>query len=290
MRRNFIKVSWKDKLFDSINIILLLMLVVVTIYPFINQFAISLNDSSDAIKGGITFYPRVFSLSAYKFMFQNDKLIRASIISILRVVIGTSTTVFATSLLAYIVTIKGFSGRRFMRRLFIITMYFSGGLIPFYMLIVKLGLIDSFTVYWLPGLFSAYHMLIIASYMQEIPYSLTESAMLDGAGVFTIFLKIIVPISIPVIAAICVFSGVGHWNSWFDVMIYNPSGDWDTLQVFLRRMLLEIEALENLRDQQMARTEFASLTAQTVRAATTMIVTIPIAIIYPFFQRFLFQA
>lgn len=286
MEKDFLNRGWKSKAFDVFNVILLLLLVVVMVYPFLNQLAISLNDSADAVKGGITIFPRKFSLSSYEYMFKNEKLIRASFISVLRVTVGTATSVLATSLLAYLVTIKSFSGKKFMRRLFIITMYFSGGLIPFYMLIVKLGMIDSFAVYILPGLFSAYHMLIIASYMQDIPYSLSESAMLDGAGVFTIFWKIIIPVCVPVIAAICVFTAVGHWNSWFDTMIYNPSGEWDTLQVFLRRMLLEIEALENIRNQQMAQSRFAALTVQTVRAATTMIVTIPIAMIYPFFQKY----
>lgn len=286
MRKNFLKKTLEDYVFDSIVTCLLILLVIVTVYPFINQLAISLNDSTDAIKGGIYLWPRKFSLDAYSFVFENESLFKASLMSLLRVVIGTSTGVMTTALLAYVVTIKGFSGRKFMRRIFIITMYFSGGLIPFYLLIVKLGLTDTFTIYWLPTLISAYHMLIIASYMQEIPDSLTESAMLDGANYFQIFTKIILPISVPVIAAICVFTGVRHWNSWFDVMIYNPSGDFDTLQVFLRRMLLEVEALEKLQDQQAAMTEFATLTAETVRAATTMIVTIPIALIYPFFQKY----
>ncbi len=278
--------TWQSKLFDMVNIVLLLLVVVVMLYPFLNQLAISLNDSTDAIRGGITFYPRKFSLDSYKFMFQNDNLLGAAWMSLLRVVVGTVTGVLCTALLAYIVTIRSFSGRKFMRRLFIITMYFSGGLIPTYLLIVKLGLTNTFTVYWVPALISSYYMLIIASYMQNIPPSLTESAMLDGASYFTIFRKIIIPISVPVLAAICVFTGVSHWNSWFDVMIYNPSGEFDTLQVFLRRMLLEIEALTSIRDAQMARTQFASLTAETVRAATTMIVTIPIALIYPFFQKY----
>ncbi len=280
------KRGWQSRLFDIVNMVLLLFIVVVMLYPFINQLAISLNDSTDAIRGGITFYPRKFSLESYKFMFQNANLLSAAWMSLLRVLVGTTTGVLATALLAYLVTIKNFSGRKFMRRLFIITMYFSGGMIPTYLLIVKLGLTNTFTVYWLPALISSYYMLIVASYMQNIPASLTESAMLDGATYFTIFRKIIIPISIPVLAAICVFTGVNHWNSWFDVMIYNPSGEFDTLQVFLRRMLLEIEALTSIRDAQMARTEFSSLTAETVRAATTMIVTIPIALIYPFFQKY----
>lgn len=286
MERRYIKESLGSKIFDVFNIIFMILLMVVMLYPFLNQLAISLNDSTDAIRGGIYIWPREFSLQSYKYIFQNENLIKAAFISVLRVVVGTSTCVISTALLAYIVTIKGFSGRKFIRRLFVITMYFSGGLVPFYLLMVKLHMIDTFTVYWLPTLFSPYYMLLIAAYIQDIPYALSESARIDGAGELRIFFQIILPICIPVIAAVCVFVGVGHWNSWFDTMIYNPSGDWNTLQVYLKRMLLEVQALENISDQQMANKEFASLTAKTVRAAATMIVTIPIAMIYPFLQKY----
>lgn len=286
MERRHIKESMGSKVFDVFNIIFMILLMIIMLYPFLNQLAISLNDSTDAIRGGIYLLPRKFSLQSYEYIFQNKNLIRAAVISILRVIVGTSTCVISTALLAYIVTIKGFSGRKFIRRLFVITMYFSGGLVPFYLLMVKLHMIDTFTVYWLPTLFSPYYMLLIAAYIQDIPNALSESARIDGAGELRIFFQIILPISIPVIAAVCVFVGVGHWNSWFDCMIYNPSGNWNTLQVYLKRMLLEVQALENIRDQQMANTKFASLTAKTVRAAATMIVTIPIAMIYPFLQKY----
>jgi len=286
MESKHYKTSLGSKIFDVINFIFMILLIIVMIYPFINQLAISFNDSVDATKGGIYLVPRKFSLDAYKFIFKENTLLKATIISIARVLVGTFTTVLGTSLLAYIITIKGFSGRKFMRRLFVITMYISGGLIPFYLLMSKLHLINTFTIYWLPGIFSAYNMLIIAAYMQEIPNSLSESARIDGAGEITIFLKIMLPICVPVIAAMCVLNGVGHWNDWFTTIVYNPSGKWDTLQVYLRRVLLETEALEKIRDQQLAATQYASLTPQTVRAAITMIVTIPIAMIYPFFQKY----
>ena len=173
-----------------------------------------------------------------------------------------------------------------MRRLFVITMYFGGGMIPIYLLFIKLHLTESFNVYWIPDIFNAYFMLIIAAYMQEIPESLSESARMDGAGELRIFFKIMLPICIPVIAAVCVFTAVGHWNSWFDCMIYNPSGKFDTLQVYLKRMLLEVQALDQIKDQALAHTKFAKLSAETVRAAVTMIVTVPIAMIYPFFQKY----
>lgn len=280
------KRSIGSKIFDIFNIVLMVLILIIMLYPFINQLAISLNDSTDAIRGGIYLWPREFSLASYKFVLSDDELLRATTISVMRVLIGTATSVIATSFLAYIITIRQFSGRKFMRRLFVLTMYFSGGLIPTYLLMVQLGLNESFLIYWVPSMFSAYNMLLIAAYMQEVPDALRESARIDGASEVTIFLKIIIPMCIPVLAAICIFNGVGHWNSWFDTMIYNPSGKWDTLQVYLRRILLETEALSKITDQQQAANAASKLTVTTVRAATTMIVTIPIAMIYPFFQKY----
>lgn len=280
------KKSLGSKIFDVFNTIFMILLIIIMVYPFINQLAISFNDSADAVKGGIYLWPRKLSFDAYKFIFAQNSLIKATFVSIARVLVGTATSVIATALLAYIVTIKGFSGRKFMRRLFVITMYLSGGLIPFYLLMVKLHLINTFSIYWVPGIFSAYNMLIIAAYMQEIPNAISESARIDGANEVTIFWKVMLPMCIPVIAAICVFNGVGHWNDWFTSVVYNPSGKWDTLQVYLRKVLLETEALEKIRDQQMAARQYSSLTPKTVQAAITMIVTIPIAMIYPLFQKY----
>lgn len=275
-----------SKIFDIANIVLLVFFMAVMVFPFLNQLAVSFNDGADAARGGIVIWPRKFSTGAYTLLFGHPKLLRGALISVLRVVAGTLSSVFLTALLAFVTTREGFSGRRFMRLLFIITLYFSGGLIPLYLLIVRLGLTNTFTVYWLPTLLNGYYMLIMASYMQNLPTSLVESAKIDGAREFTIFIRIILPISVPVLAAISVFSAVFHWNAWFDALIYNPSGEWDTLQVYLRRLLLEIEALETIRDQQLLQSRLRNVSTITYRAATAMVVTIPIIIVYPFLQRY----
>lgn len=161
-------------------------------------------------------------------------------------------------------------------------MYFGGGLIPIYLLYTQLGLTETFTVYWLPTLFSAYYMILIASFIQGLPDSLAESARLDGASELQIYFKVILPLCKPVIAAIAVMLAVGHWNSWFDVMLYNSSGKWDTLQVYLRKILLESEQASRLLSEQKQFAFMKNLTTSSIRAATTMIVTIPIVCIYPF--------
>lgn len=275
-----------SRVFDCINVILMILLIFIMLYPFINQLAVSLSDSAEAARGGIYFLPRKFSTAAYKYIFEDSKLLKTTMVSVLRVVVGTFTCVMCTALLAYVITIKWFSGRKFMRRLFVITMYFGGGLIPFYLLMVNLHMTNSFSVYWIPGLFNAYYMLLIGAYMQDIPDAIYESARIDGASELQVFFKIALPMCVPIIAAICIFVGVGHWNSWFDCMIYNPAGKWDTLQVYLKRQMLDVEGITGIRDQQLLHSKYSQLSPITVRAATTIVVTVPIMVIYPFFQKY----
>ena len=275
-----------SRMFDTTNVLFMLAFSFFMLYPFVNQLILSFNDGADAARGGLYFYPRKFTLENYAFMLQNTNLAYRLFLSILRVTVGTLTCLICTGLLSYVVTVHNFSGRRFMRLVFLITMYFGGGLIPFYLLIVKLHLLESFTVYWLPALVSPYYMLIMASYIQNLPESLSESARLDGASEISIFFRIVVPVSLPVFASISIFCAVGHWNSWFDSLLYNPSGKFDTLQVILRKLLLQVEMLAKLQSEQEASQKYRSLTPETVRAATTMIVTIPIICVYPFLQKY----
>jgi len=286
MSRAMLKPTVGSRIFDTFNVVFMLVFTFFMVYPFINLLALSFNDGVDAARGGIYFFPRVFSLDSYQFLFSNEKLYSGLWISLLRVVVGTVTCVFMTGLLAYVVTIRSFSGRKFMRVLFLITMYFGGGLIPTYLLMVQLGLINTFNVYWIPGLLNAYYMLLMASYMQGLPESLFESARIDGASELKIYAKVVIPISMPVFAAIAVFSSVGHWNSWFDVILYNSNGKWDTLQVYLRKLLLEVEALQQIQDVQLAYSKYRNISSSTLRAAVTMVVTLPIICVYPFFQRY----
>ncbi|RXZ79100.1 carbohydrate ABC transporter permease [Paenibacillaceae bacterium] len=279
-------IPFSQRLFDIVNIVALLLFGAIVIYPFLNLLALSFNDGADAARGGIYIFPRVFSLDAYTLLFQNDKLLAGFGWSVLRVIVGTSTSLFVTGLLAYIVNIRHFSGRKFMRVLFLMTMYFNGGLIPVYLLMVRLGLTDSFNVYWIPSLISAYFMLLMASYIGGLPDALFESARMDGANEMTIYIKLVIPMSLPVFAAIFIYSAVGHWNSWFDVILYNSSGNFDTLQVYLRRLLLEVEASQQIMDQQLLYQKYNSLSPLTLRAATTIVVTLPILFVYPFLQKY----
>lgn len=285
MKTYYPHTKW-SKLFDIVNVIFMCIFMFIVLYPLYNQFLISINDGSKTAISQIGFWPQYITLDAYKEIFKESAVYRGFFISVLRIVIGTSTTLFCTGLLAYMTTIKRFKARHLLRRLFIFTMYFGGGLIPTYLLMINLNLLESFWVYIIPGMFSAYYMLIIASYIQGLPDALIEAARVDGCSEFGIYTKIILPCCVPVFAAVAVYLAVGHWNSWFDVLIYNPSGTWDTLQVYLRRVLLEAEAFNKIQDASLQGQLARNLTTESLKSAITVVVTIPILVVYPFFQKY----
>ncbi|SDO35101.1 putative aldouronate transport system permease protein [Paenibacillus sp. yr247] len=281
-----LRASIPNRMVDILVVVLLLLLASIVVYPFLNLLALSFNDGMDAARGGIYFFPRKFSLTAYNMLFQNGKLLKGLGWSVLRVFVGTGTCLFATGLLAYIISIRTFSGRKFMRLLFFVTMYFSGGLIPTYILMQQLHLTNTFQVYWIPSLINTYFMLLMNSYISDLPEALFESARIDGANELKIYTRIVIPVAIPVFAAVSIYSAVGHWNSWFDVVLYNFNGKYDTLQVYLQRLLLEVEATQQIRDEQLLLHKFQGLSPQTLRAATTILVTMPILCVYPFLQKY----
>ena len=281
-----IKQSTASKVFDVFNVTLMLVFAFLWIYPFWNQLVIAFNEGADTALGGLTFWPREFTLENFSYILNEDGLLRGTIMSLLRVVVGTACPLFLTGLLAYVTTVPSFAGRNFVRFFFVVTMYVGGGMIPTYLLFTAIGLVESFWVYVIPGLFGAYNMILISSFMYGLPDSLAESARLDGANELTIYFRIILPLCKPVLAALAIQMAVGHWNAWFDVMLYNASGNFDTLQVYLRRILIESDMASRLQSDQRKMEALKSLTPASVKAATTMIVTIPIICVYPFFQKY----
>lgn len=287
MRKAFyIKESPSGKAFDIINGVMITLLMILMIYPFWNVLVFAFNDGTDAVLGRLYFWPRVWSLANFEYVFKNKDLLHGAWVSVLRVVVGTGTAVICNALLGYIVSCKTFYGRKFMRVLFIITMYFSGGLIPTYLLMIKLGFMNSFAVYWIPSLFSAYYMMLAASYIQNLPEALFESARIDGASELKTFVKIVLPLAMPMLACIAVYIGVGQWNSWFDVSLYSKDGKWDNLQIILYRLLNQASAKAEMANQQQLYQSMRNIQPETVRAATTVVVVLPIVFIYPFFQRY----
>jgi len=263
-----------DLVFEVFNYLLMIILAVVTLYPFLHVLAVSLNDPYDTVKGGITIFPRKFTLINYIETLNYPQIPWAVLITVLRTVIGTFVGVLSTAMVAYVINRKDFIARKPVAIMFIITMYVGGGLIPDYMLIRGLGLMNNFLVYILPGLISPFNVIVIKSYMEGIPPDLEESAMIDGANDFLIFWKIILPLCAPVIATISLFIAVGHWNSWFDTY---------ELQKILSNATAssQVDYYSNLDPNRTMK-----VTPHSLRMAMTIIVTLPILLVYPFIQRY----
>ena len=276
--------------FDILDIFILILMVVITIvtvYPFLNVLAISFNDANDTVRGGLHIWPREFTLSNYKEIFSGSSNLRQGlIISILRTVIGTATGVIASAMVAFVLSKREFVFNKIITILFVLTMYISGGLIPEYMVIRELGLINHFSVYILPGLISAFNVIVIRSFIDGLPPALNESAKVDGANDFVIFFKIILPLCLPVIATVALFIAVGQWNSWFDTYLYARSNDsLTTLQYELMKVM--DNAASSMADPNNPLAQSAAgVNPESIKMVITMVATVPILLVYPFVQKY----
>lgn len=285
------KKKWKtsslgDKVFVICNTIFLVSFVVITLYPVLNTVALSFNNGIDAVRGGIHLIPRVFTLQNYKTVLNQQNIITDAYISVARTVIGTILSLAANALLAYIVSRKRFLFRSQLSLFWVITMYVSGGMIPTLILYRNLHLTNSFWVYVIPGMISVFNMLVLRTYMEGLPAGLEESAQIDGANDFTIFVRIISPLCKPVYATVALFVAVGQWNSWFDVMLYNRMNTkYTTLQYELMKLLSSVMQQGGSATSS-GQGAAAAVTPVTVRAAATVITMLPIVCLYPFLQRY----
>lgn len=277
-------------IFHSINTIFMLFVVVITLYPFLHTLAVSLNDGSDTLFGGIYIWPRSWTLENYRAVFISGTIYHAAFISVSRTLLSTLFGVFLTTMLAYTLAQPQYIFRKKISMLFILTMYFNAGLIPNYFLIKNLGLLHSFMVYILPSLVSAFNLIIIRTYIRSLPGSLTESAKIDGAGDFRIFWKIIFPLCTPVLATVALFIAVGSWNSWFDTFLYASSDiKLSTLQYEMMKLLGSTMSTNNdpslLAGNQNNQVQ-AMVTPASIRAAITIVTAVPILFVYPFLQKY----
>lgn len=285
INRNSAKTKSGDKIFVIFNGIVMIIIVMITLYPIINTLAISLNNGTDALRGGIYLWPRRWTIQNYTTVLQKNNLITGAYITVLRTAIGTLISLAANAILAFIISRKSFIFKSQLSLFWVITMYVNGGLIPTFLLYKGLGLTNSFLVYIVPGMVSAFNMIVLRTYMNGLSDSFEESAMLDGAGYTTIFVKIISPLCKPVYATISLFIAVGHWNSWFDTMLYNRmSSNLTTLQYELMKLLSSVtnqgQSVESMKNA------MGTVTPASVRAAATIVTILPIVCLYPFLQRY----
>ena len=279
------KKSTADIIFIIINTIILTLFVAVTLYPILNTLAISLNKGMDAIKGGIHLIPRQFTWENYYTVFHKDNLLTAIKISVWRTVIATFLHMFVTALLAYVLSRKEFLFNKQVSLFYVLTMYVNGGLVPGLLLFKELGLTNTFAVYIIPGMISAFNMIVIRTYMNGLPDSFVESALVDGAGHVKIFLRIILPLCKPVLATVALFIAVGQWNSWFDAMLYNMGrDDLTTMQYELQKLLTSVSMQSGSASSM--KNAVNQVTPLSVRSATAIVTALPIVCLYPFLQRY----
>lgn len=288
-KKNKIKQSLGDRIIQGFIILVILALCLVIILPCINVLALSLNDGADAAKGGVYFFPRVFTLENFKQVFSDGSIMRAYKYTILRVVIGTLLTLIVTSLAAFALKEKDLPGVKVITILITFTMLFGGGMIPTYVQYKNLHLINNFWVYVVPSLVSVTYLLMMRAYFEGIPASLEESAKLDGCGYFGIYGRIILPLSKPVIAVIGLYTAVNHWNDWFSGAFYMTSNDKWPVQTVLQQMLARAMSAsqKDITSVAQALVQGAStVTSDSLKMAAVVITTVPILLIYPFVQKY----
>lgn len=275
--------------FSIFNTIFILILCAVTVYPYLNQLAVSFNDGADTMKGGITIFPREFTLDNFKTVFRNPSVASAALISVSTVILHTVLSMIVTFSAAYGLSRSGLPYKHKLNLFLMIPGYISVGVIPTYILYRYLGLINNYWVYIIPGMFSFYNMIILRSYIQDLPQSVEESAMIDGANEIQIMIKIIFPMSLPVVATVSLWLMVGMWNNWTTTLYYVIEKELFTLQYLMMRLIKESEAVRQLAmESSMYNTseKVATVTSDSVKAATLMVTTLPIIMVYPFLQKY----
>lgn len=280
--------------FNIVNNLIMIILCIIMLYPMLNTLAISFNDGLDTVRGGIYLWPRIFTLHNYRVVLHMDTIYNAFIISVVKTIVIVVTNLFFTSMLAYALSRKEYIFRKPITTIFVLTMYFNAGLIPNYMLIKNLGMINTFAVYWIPNIISAFNLIVIRTYIKTIPESLIESARMDGAREFRIFIQIVMPLIVPTLATIALFVAVGSWNSWFDTFLYNSGKqELSTLQYELQKLLASaMQAGQRTpaggtgANAAAAAGASNTSTPQAVRAAITIVTAVPILLVYPFLQRY----
>lgn len=284
------KLSAGDRILVTSIYVLLALLAFVSFYPFWNAAVVSFNNGTDTMRGGITFWPRQFTMENYNVVFEDSRLINGFVISVLRTVIGTLASIAATAVFAYGMSKSELIGRKPYTVFCIITMYFSGGLIPSFLLIRELGMFNSFWVMVIPGLISVWNMIIFRTFFKGIPAGLEESARIDGCSNWGVLLRVVLPLSGPVIATLSLFTAVSHWNDWFTPSIYISNVDLMPIQTKLQQILNS-----NIMSEQMAQLDAAAqgrmnkmraVTSKSLSMATMMVATIPILCVYPFLQKY----
>ncbi|NOU66162.1 ABC transporter permease subunit [Paenibacillus sp. LMG 31461] len=278
------KRSIGEHTFDIINTVLLISLSIITIYPLIYVLFASLSDPSFVVQNrGLLFYPHGFTTKAYQLVFENPNIGKAYLNTLFYVVVGTAINILLTSLGAYGLSRQNVMWKSTIMFLIVFTMFFDGGLIPMYMLVDNLGMLDTRWAIIIPSAVSAFNLIVMRTAFQAVPVSLEESARIDGANDWTILFRVVLPLSMPVVAVMILFYGVSHWNAWFSATIYLQTRELLPLQIILREILIANDTSNMLTGID---TGDKAMVGETIKYATIISSTVPILFLYPFLQKY----
>lgn len=279
------KKTREEQIFDFVNVTLMLLFCASIIYPIWYIVVMSFNDGMDAMKGGIYWWPRMFSLQNYSIVLQSPGILKAYWITIAKTVVGVGTHVIFIGMVAYGMSKDWLRFRKFYMTFGLITMFFGGGLIPLFLLVNSLGLLDNFWVFIIVPLFNIFEMIVMMNFFKGLPESLEESAIVDGANYLIIFFKIILPLSMPIVATIALWNGVFQWNDFFFGVIYIDSPGLQPIQTFLYKIINQAGA-SKMTANMPASAVTSQTTSESVKLATMVLTTFPIMCVYPFLQKY----
>lgn len=283
MAKNVSKKKKKIKIGSIINYALITLLTFICLYPFLNVLAVSLSDYNAVLSGEVTFYPKGFNLDAYKQVLERDSIWRSMLTTVIITLLGTALSLALTTFAAYGLAIKDLPGRKLISGLILFTMYFGGGMIPTFLVVKGVGLFDTLGALFIPNAVSVFNFIIMRTFFRELPESLKEAARIDGASYMKTLIKIVLPLSMPILATMGLFYAVGYWNSYFEALIYIQDVDKYTLQLRLRAMLFGQDLTNSNSSDNVAGTVVLT---QSLRMAIVMVSTLPILVVYPWLQKY----
>jgi putative aldouronate transport system permease protein len=278
------KLSVGERVFNVANIVVLGAIGLLCVYPFLYTVSISLSTAAEANRTGFHLFPREVSLVSYRMVLTNPFIVTGYINTLIRTALGTVLTVVCSCIAAYPLARKEMPHRSLFAFLIVFTMLFSGGMIPTYLLVRKLGMINTIWALVIPTALSAFNIIIIKNFFQSLPDSLAESARIDGASEWRVLFRIYMPLSTPVLATVALWSAVGHWNAWFDALLYITDDHQQVLQTFLQRIV--VQSSTQLMELGVTDTSIVQFTTETIKAATIIVTILPVVCIYPFVQKY----
>lgn len=283
------KATRGERIFNIFNYIFLSVISFTFLFPFWRIIVQSLNEGFDSLKGGVNFWPRKFTFDNFIIIFSKSEIIDAYKVTVGRAVIATVLSVFLTSLMAYGLSKNKLKGRKIINVMMVITMFFGGGLIPHYMLYLKLGLLDRFWVYIIPSLYGAFTVFIFRAFFRSLSHELEESAKIDGASDLTVFFKIVFPLSMPIFATMSLFTAVAHWNDYMTGVLFITNKKLVPMQTLLMKILTENQVTSQILQGgaiNLSEIQRIQITPESIKMATLVTTVVPIMCVYPFLQKY----